>query len=381
MRIPSLRRRVIRGQEIGYVTLRDRVSGKVRDVWLGPYAVCGERYARALAEWEARGRRIVYDASRKAQLGGITVTQVCAEYWDWLEANYSRSQQYVMRQIVRLLVGHYGSVPAATFGPNALRALREAMVRKGWTRNSCNRGAHRAVSVFRWAAGRELVDAAVWQALKSIEPLRRGAAEDPAPIGPAPTLDVEKSLRFCSMQVAAMVRLQLLTGMRPGEVVAMRLCEVETTGSVWFYRPADHKTAHRGRGRAVALGPAAQAIVRRFMRRSTTAFLFSPAEAMRRAAAIRRCAAMKTGAGRGTGRARERYDVSSYRRAIAYACARAGVEAWNPNQLRHSSATEVRRVFGLEAAQAWLGHSSAKLTDAVYAERNQQTLVMVAEKF
>lgn len=38
--------------------------------------------------------------------------------------------------------------------------------------------------------------------------------------------------------------------------------------------------------------------------------------------------------------------------------------------LRHTAATEIRRAFGLEAAQLALGHSSAQVTDAVYAERD-----------
>lgn len=43
---------------------------------------------------------------------------------------------------------------------------------------------------------------------------------------------------------------------------------------------------------------------------------------------------------------------------------------WHPHQLRHTAATEIRRAFGLEAAQLALGHSSAQVTDAVYAERD-----------
>ena len=43
---------------------------------------------------------------------------------------------------------------------------------------------------------------------------------------------------------------------------------------------------------------------------------------------------------------------------------------WHLNQLRHTSATEVRRQFGLEASQVVLGHSKADVTQ-VYAERDQ----------
>jgi integrase len=42
---------------------------------------------------------------------------------------------------------------------------------------------------------------------------------------------------------------------------------------------------------------------------------------------------------------------------------------WSPGQLRHSAGTEIRKRFGLEAAQVVLGHSKADVTQ-VYAERD-----------
>jgi site-specific recombinase XerC len=44
---------------------------------------------------------------------------------------------------------------------------------------------------------------------------------------------------------------------------------------------------------------------------------------------------------------------------------------WSPNQLRHSAATEIRKRFGLEAAQVTLGHSNADVSQ-IYAERDLQ---------
>jgi len=45
------------------------------------------------------------------------------------------------------------------------------------------------------------------------------------------------------------------------------------------------------------------------------------------------------------------------------------LHTWHPNQLRHAAATEIRRQFGLEAAQVTLGHAAADITQ-VYAERD-----------
>ena len=57
----------------------------------------------------------------------------------------------------------------------------------------------------------------------------------------------------------------------------------------------------------------------------------------------------------------------------------APIPHWHPNQLRHSAATEIRKTFGLEAAQVALGHSRADVTQ-VYAERDMRLAAGIARK-
>jgi integrase len=45
------------------------------------------------------------------------------------------------------------------------------------------------------------------------------------------------------------------------------------------------------------------------------------------------------------------------------------IPRWSPNQLRHAAASEIRKNFGLEAAQVVLGHRKADTTQ-IYAERD-----------
>ena len=66
---------------------------------------------------------------------------------------------------------------------------------------------------------------------------------------------------------------------------------------------------------------------------------------------------------------RDRYDKRTYNTAIERACVKAGVPRWHPNQLRHTAATRIRRMYSLEAAQVVLGHARADVTQ-VYAERD-----------
>jgi integrase len=87
--------------------------------------------------------------------------------------------------------------------------------------------------------------------------------------------------------VAAMIQLQLLAGMRPGEVVILRAIDLDMTGKVWLYRPGSdqgqegtHKTAYRGHQRIVPIGPRGQEIIRRFLQPDLYAYLFSPRQAV-----------------------------------------------------------------------------------------------------
>lgn len=63
---------------------------------------------------------------------------------------------------------------------------------------------------------------------------------------------------YVARQVWAMIDLQRPTGMRPGEAVIMRTCDLDVSGEVWVYIPDRHKTEHHGRQRQIVLGPRAQ---------------------------------------------------------------------------------------------------------------------------
>jgi integrase len=254
-----------------------------------------------------------------------------------------------------------------------------------------------------------MASAGLYHGLQSVTGLHQGRSEarETKPVGPVSDAIVEKTLAHLRPAVAAMVQLQRLAGMRPGEVVAMRSCDLNTAGDIWEYHPDSHKTAHHGKDRVIFFGSQAQAILRDWIKTDLGAFLFSPRESMAdRAVELRdrrktpcypsHMAAQKRKRTKTPIKApRDFYDVASYRRAIARACdaafphpalasipekgltddQRAELAAWrnrhrwHPHQLRHSAATPIRRKFGLEAAQAVLGHSQIGATQ-VYAEKS-----------
>ncbi len=188
----------------------------------------------------------------------------------------------------------------------------------------------------------------------------------------------------------------------------MRPCDIDVTEEIWVYRPADHKNRWRGHERVVPMGPQARAILKLFWNRRTDAFLFSPREAedwrnqLRREAAgknrktriypyelrarARRQSAKRSKPKRPKG---DVYTPDSYRRTVQYGIQKANrirretdfgaslVPSWHPNQLRHSFGTQVRKRFGVEAAQVGLGHAQTDVVE-VYAEKNYHLAVNVA---
>ena len=162
-----------------------------------------------------------------------------------------------------------------------------------------------------------------------------------------------------------MVELQRYSGMRPGEVVELRPCDItRRIDGVWIYRPRRYKTEHHELDRVVFLGPKAQDILSPWLDRGPDEPCFSPREAvewlMQKKRQQRKSKVPPSQRDRrrpGAQRPAAKYTEEIYRKSIQYACRKAKVPLWAPNQIRHSVGTIVRERFGLEAAQVTLGHA------------------------
>ena len=172
----------------------------------------------------------------------------------------------------------YGSTPAADFGPKRLKAVRQHMVEAGLCRGVINNRVGKIKRAFKWAVAEELVPPSVYHGLQAVTGLTLAApnARETEPVRPVADLYVAFVLPFVSPVVAAMVKPQRLSGMRAGEVVLMRPCDIDTSGDIWIYEPFDHKGRWRGHRKQVPLGPEAQRILQPFLNRDPQAFLFSP---------------------------------------------------------------------------------------------------------
>lgn len=391
--VPSYRLHKATGQAV--VTINE--NGRRRDVYLGVFQSPASRveYARIVTE-------LSHDEPTPLRVarvgGGLTVNELIRLYLQHAENHYHREDGTLTSEVVclktafRPLRQTCGHTLADEFGPVALKRVRQAMIESGWTRRVINKSVDRIRRLYKWAVGEELVPESSWRSLKAVDGLKRGrsAAKEKPTIGPVSRSVVEETLRFTPPTVAAMARFQLATGCRPGEVCGISFDQVDMTGEVWEYRPVLHKTKHKDRERIIFLGPVAQTILRERSTVRRTDAIFSPRTAHDERCGCRgRRTTTKVG-GKLIG---SQYTVSSYRRAIHFAVRAANrwvkshssdcgpnlptVTFWHPNQLRHSFATETRRVHGLEAAQVLLGHAKADVTQ-VYAERDAELARRVA---
>ncbi|MBN2561057.1 MAG: site-specific integrase [Phycisphaerae bacterium] len=355
-----------------------------------------ERYRQVIAEWLADGKLPGDDQSFQ----DLRIVELLAKYWTHAERYYCKNGKPTkeipcIRESLRPLQVLYGRTIVSSFGPTALKGVRQTMIDSGWARSTINNRIMRIKRMFKWATENELVPPSVFHAVCSVAGLRRGRskAKETEPVSPVAEEYVDAIAPFVSRQVWAMVQLQVLSGMRPGEAVTMRGCVLDTSGQIWTYTPQEHKTEHHGHVRTIYLGPRAQGVVAPFLRRHLTAYLFSPIEAeQERLAARTRARRTPLHVGNRPGsnpkanrrrNQREHYDVASYRKAIQRACTRAfpppeGLSVdemklwrrehrWHPHQLRHNAATTLRREFGIEVARIVLGHRSVSVTE-VYAE-------------
>jgi integrase len=343
-----------------------RIEGK--DHYLGRYGSEESKaeYHRLLADWRAGLLRVgrdgpsTVDDGRPREDAAITVLELANRYWEFARQYYVKDGRFTqsgVKTALRYLRQSFGHFRATDFGPKALKIVRDEMIADDLSRTYINDNVARIKRCFRWATEEELIAGDVYQALRAVSSLTAGRslARETEPVRPVDAEAVAATLPYMSRIIGDMVQLQLLSACRPSEVCQMMPGEIDRTHDVWIYEPLHHKTEHHGRRRQILIGPKAQGILLSYLLRGPHECCFT---------------SRRTGAG---------YTPNAYRVAIARACKKAKVSVWTPYRLRHTKATEVRSRFGLEAAQVFLGHGTADVTQ-IYAERDLSLAKRVARE-
>ncbi len=356
-----------------------------RSHYLGPYGSPESQsaYRRLITEWAVARPLAAIPKQLPAEVrADLRVNELLVAYLEFAREYYVKDGRPTgeyrnVKDAIRPLQDLYDAVRVWDFGPAALRAVREQMIAANLSRKVVNARINRIRRIFKWGVERELVDPAVLQGLQSVAPLKKGRskARESDRVVPVSQDHIDAVLTRVTKPVQAMIRLQLVTGMRPGEVVQIRACDIDMSGKIWEYRPSSHKTQHHGKERIIFLGPQARDIIRPFLKPEVDAHLFSPKDAV---LAARENLKPKNGRSRRTMRVSgyrrcpaTQYTRGSYQNAIFKACVKADIPAWGPNRLRHNAATFLRKEFGIEAARVILGHTSAAVTE-IYAEMDRK---------
>jgi integrase len=163
-----------------------------------------------------------------------------------------------------------------------------------------------------------------------------------------------------------MMMIQSLTGVRSDSVCQLKPSQFTTTKEGMSWKPI-HKTSHLGKVLEIPIGPRCKKIIEVVIRGvKENDYVFKPI---------------------GNRTVGERYIASSYRTAIRRLIDKVNdgrktkdrIPYWSPHQLRHSKGTAVRDKYGVEAAQAILGHDSLKSTE-IYSERRLKLARQVAQE-
>lgn len=374
----------------GKARARCRING--RDYYLGDYDSLESysSYEKLIAKWKAGALQTAPKAVRQSP----TVNDAAAIFLGYAATRWKDKGEFGhYKTAVKALVALWGTLDVDELTPKKLRDCVKWWASKGLVRRACNRHLRRLKFVFRWLESEEHIPGGIYHRLLTATGLSRGeeGVIEHGEVLPVPEEHLAATLPHLGRVVRAMVELQLVTGMRPGELVQLRPVDIVCggkvelrpgkghwleLGGVWMYRPVRHKTLNRGQLRLILIGPKGQAILAPFLvDRPVDMPCFSPKEA---------AVDWLVDNGRKVrwGKSRtptDAYKPQSYGHAVAKACKRAGVPHWHPHAIRHNAASRLDAEFGTEMARILLGHSSTTTTDG-YILRDLKKAVAAASE-
>jgi integrase len=322
------------------------------------------------------------------KINHLTVAELVAQFLKWGESYYVKNGKptgsnadYELAS--RPLVDLYGHFQVNKITQRELISVRKIMVSKGLARKTINDRTCRIKRIFNWAASEGHISWDIAKNLECVENLKKGRSQAPDKPKVKPVADdiVCATIQCLPRVVGDMVKLQWLTGMRPGEIFCMKWENINSSDDIWLYSPETHKTEHHDIERIIPLNRSCQMILERYQDTPEDQIIFSPKRTIREKAeeraAKRKSKRQPSQIKRFKSQRRaeqycknESYNRYSYRTAIVRAAQKAGVKTWFPYQLRHKRLTEIEHKTGSkDAARLIAGHTSTKTTE-IYLQRD-----------
>ena len=219
-----------------------RVRIDAKDFYLGSFGSpeSRQRYEQLIAERFARAT---------AQDCDLTIDFLCIRFLQHADVYYVKhghptNEPHNFRLALRHLIAESGPLKVTEFSAARLKRVRQQMISAGWVRTSINKHVGRSRHAFWWGVAEGLVSSLVLKELEAVFPLKRGRCEarESQRVMPVTAESVNAIKPHVSSQIWAMVQLQLLAGMRPGEVLLMRRADSSLRHegyvlSQWFISP------------------------------------------------------------------------------------------------------------------------------------------------
>lgn len=363
----------------GTARISIRVGGKRRDYYLGAFGSKESlaEYARLATEFAA-GHLKPPAAKPPTVKARLTIADLIAQ---WLKHEPRGVRHPEVARIARACVPLdrlYGTSLAAEFDARKLADVQEAMVHcrwmtqeerddcGDWSRGYINVQIKRILRVFKWAERVGHVPSGTWQHLRTIEPIRKTDRRVRS-MPPRSAVDwkeqVAPALPHLPATVAAMVQVQFLGAMRPGEVCVMRPMDLDrdTKPGFWLYKPFASKNDWRENVGSLikVLNQEAQAIL---------------------APWLLLAGGPEYPVFQSNRKLRTPYTTCGYSKAIRRACEAAKVKPWTAYQLRHLAKRLATRLQSSDAARAFLGQLSLEATNHYDHHQDVELAASVAAK-
>lgn len=339
------------------------------------------------------------DISEEMSLG-----ELGSKYTAWAQRNHTKNEAKNKRLFVEHVLNHVGDIYWSEFGTAQYMQLQEALIAEGRTRRRINVICSGVRTWLKWCYLQNLIGRQLHHDFKDVPHVRRdqGGVKESRKIKGIHWDKVQPVLDYMSPVVAAMVTVQFWSGMRPGEVCAMRFGELKFDDpDAWMYLPEAHKNSWRDHDLIKGIGRIGQQAMSPFLDRceDDDDYVFRPIYAMEWRAYLaeeassredRACKVFPSEVKAREHRKQTRraiwqdtlcpcYGANSYGQAVTYAFEKAerqnvSLEVWSPGRLRHGIATMLRQAGRMQDAKTLLGHKHISTTE-IYAP---QTMVEIA---
>lgn len=285
---------------------------------------------------------------------GLTMAELVGRYLAHCEIYYRDAAGRPTSEICAIqaslapIIAAWSEEPASGANKAWLRSVREVWLSADLSRKTINSYVSRIRRMFRWAALEDLVPESVVATLAMVPQLPKGRslAKEFPPVRPVEWSDVVATLRHLPIAYRLLIQVQWHCGARPGELVNMRLSEIDRKSKPWVFRPTEHKGSHKGRIREIVLGPRARRILTGLMVGLKGDDPIWP---------------HLSGNGPMT--------VNGLGKAIRQINREHGLTSWTPHQIRHSALTRFRKLADLDTARTIGGHTETSTTE-IYAEQD-----------